>query len=105
MSFPKTEEDQDPTATGKHQINLQTKSYETLSHIFELNNSEEATEVGNAAEWLPKVLKNRPEILEIYERSRPLTQRTTFARQFGTTTTEAKHVVSHKNGDFNFKMK
>ena len=58
--------------------------------------TEEATELGNA-EWLPKVLKNRPEILEVYERSRPLTQRTTFARQFGTTTTEAKHVISHKN--------
>jgi hypothetical protein len=50
------------------------------------------------SEWLPKVLRTRPEVLEIHERVRPLTHRTTFGRQIGTTKTEAPHVLSHENG-------
>lgn len=50
------------------------------------------------SEWLPKVLRTRPEVLEIHERARPLTHRGTFGRQIGTTKTEAPQVLSHENG-------
>lgn len=50
------------------------------------------------SEWIARALSTRPEILELYERTRPLSGKETFGRSIATASTEAKHAMSHNNG-------
>merc|ERR1712137_72909 len=51
----------------------------------------------HASEWQPKALRARPEILELYERCRPISEKPTFGSYISTSSTEARHALTHKD--------
>eukprot|EP01096_Ripella_sp_DP13-Kostka_P017090 TRINITY_DN863_c0_g1_i1.p1 TRINITY_DN863_c0_g1~~TRINITY_DN863_c0_g1_i1.p1 ORF type:complete len:638 (-),score=231.16 TRINITY_DN863_c0_g1_i1:33-1892(-) len=48
------------------------------------------------SEWEPKLMKSRPDLLQLRETSRPLSGTLTYGRLFSASKTEDKNVITHK---------